>query len=154
MDLTAHYQTEFSSFWSKAFPNKPCPALPKSKEDLGLMEQLALQNENPILYQNLFRSGFESMPADTATRLREDRCWREDIPILREHGWEHKANQLEEQVTEAQRLILEKQILESQERQKVQQQQRESINPYTQPLSPETIARTRREWGISGEPIF
>ena len=35
-DLQAYYQQEFANFWAKAFPTKPCPAIPKKLEDLGL----------------------------------------------------------------------------------------------------------------------
>ena len=121
------------------------------------MEQLALQNENPALYQNLFRSSYESMPADTATRLRANSCWVEDIPILREHGWEHKANELQAEVDEGTRMIMEKKIAESQAKQKADQ---ERIRAYQElplaakPLDPEAIAQARRQWGITGQPIF
>ena len=32
-DLQAYYQQEFANFWAKAFPAKPCPAIPKKLKD-------------------------------------------------------------------------------------------------------------------------
>ena len=71
MDLQATYQQQFSSFWSSAFPNKQCPPLPKKVEDINLMEQIALREKDPILYQNLFRDDYNKLPCDTANRLRD-----------------------------------------------------------------------------------
>ena len=70
MDLQATYQQQFSSFWSEAFPNKQCPPLPKKVEDINLMEQIALREKDPILFQNLFRDDYNKLPCDTANRLR------------------------------------------------------------------------------------
>ena len=63
-DLQAYYQQEFANFWAKAFPNESCPPLPKKLEDLGLMRQMALREENPALFQNLFKSDYSEMPKE------------------------------------------------------------------------------------------
>ena len=54
-DLQAYHQEQFANFWNKAFPNRTCPPLPTKLEDIGLMEQIAMKEEAPTLYQNLFR---------------------------------------------------------------------------------------------------
>ena len=109
-DLQAYHQQEFANFWSKAFPNKQCPPLPKKLEDIGLMEQIAMKEEAPTLYQNLFRDDYSAMPADVATRLRNNALWTEDIEVLEKHGWAAKANEMKAQVAEAERIILEKTV--------------------------------------------
>ena len=63
-DLQAYYQQQFSNFWAKSFPDKTCPPLPKKLEDVGLSVRLAMEEEAPELFQNLFRSDYSAMPAD------------------------------------------------------------------------------------------
>ena len=75
MDLQEQYQEQFATFWNKAFPQKKCPALPKKMDDLGLMAQVAMREEAPILFQNLFREDYNKIPCDTATRLRNGNLW-------------------------------------------------------------------------------
>ena len=161
MDLQATYQQQFSSFWSSAFPNKQCPPLPKKVEDINLMEQIALREKDPILYQNLFRDDYNKLPCDTANRLRNGNLWIEDIEILDKHGWTAKASELKAQVAEAEKQILEKKIAEAKARnderdrklaeyQKLDPMQKLAMNP----PSPEAIAQARQEWGITGEPTY
>ena len=159
LELTSHYQGEFASFWSKSFPNKPCPPLPKQAEDLTIEQRTAMEMRNPVLYQNLFRSSYESLPCDTADRLQRNQLWVQDIPILEKHGWVAKANELRIQGEEGERLILEKRIAESQKRQEQEQAKQQAYanlplgHPMKQPTQ-ESIQQARAMWGISGQPIW
>ncbi len=156
---TATYQREFASFWAKNFAGKSCPALPKSIEDLSLTEREVMREEAPILFQNLFRSSYADMPADVASRLRENRLWSEDVKVLEQYGWQHKANEMKAEIKEAERMLMDKKIADSQKRQQIQKQQQEAFaqlplgHPLKQP-SPELVARTREQWGISGRPSW
>ena len=152
MDLQATYQQQFASFWSNTFPNKKCPPLPKKVEDINLMEQIALREKDPILYQNLFRDDYNKLPCDTANRLRNGNLWIEDIEILDKHGWTAKASELKAQVKEAEKQILENKIAEAKARnderyrklalyQKLDPMQKLAMNP----PSPEAIAQARKE---------
>ena len=152
-DLQAYYQQQFSNFWAKSFPDKTCPPLPKKLEDVGLSVRLAMEEEAPELFQNLFRSDYSAMPADTATRLRENRLWTDDIPVLKKYGWTAKAKELEGQVQEAKRIIAEKKLAEMKARNdEVEKRNRERPKgmQFAQPLPYEQVLKAREQWGISG----
>ena len=161
MNLQAQYQEQFSSFWSSAFPNKQCPPLPTKVEDIGLMEQIAMRERDPILFQNLFRDDYNKLPCDTANRLRNGNLWIEDIAVLDKHGWTAKASELKAQVAEAEKQILEKKIAEAKARNDERDKRLEAyknLDPMAKlamnPPSPEAIAQARQEWGITGEPTY
>jgi len=161
LDLQAQYQEQFSSFWSKAFPQKKCPALPKKMDDLGLMAQVAMREEAPILFQNLFREDYNKIPCDTATRLRNGNLWIEDIEVLEQHGWTAKASEMRAQVAEAEKLILEKKIAEGKARNDERDRKIKAYNELSpeqkmalHPPSEASIQQARRQWGITGEPNF
>ena len=160
-DLQAYHQEQFANFWSKTFPNKKCPPLPTKLEDIGLMEQIAMKEEAPTLYQNLFRDDYNKLPCDTANRLRTGGLWIEDIAVLEKHGWTAKANEMKAQVAEAERQILEKKIAESAARNAERDRKLEAyknLDPMQKlamnPPSPAAIAQAREQWGITGEPTF
>ena len=155
-NLQSTYQAQFATFWNKAFPNKSCPPLPKKLDDIGLMEQIALRENDPILFQNLFRSDYSAMPADVATRLRNNALWTEDIEVLEKFGWTAKATEMKAQVAEAERIILEKKIAEAKARNNERDRKLAEYNKLdpmakmamNQP-SPQAVEQARREWGIS-----
>tara|TARA_B100000424_G_scaffold247948_1_gene220702 strand:+ start:318 stop:839 length:522 start_codon:yes stop_codon:yes gene_type:complete len=115
-DLQAYYQSEFATFWAKSFPKKSCPPLPKKLEDLGMLEQLAMREQAPELFQNLFRSDYSAMPSDVATRLRNNQLWAGDEVVLEKYGWTAKAKEMRAQIEEGQRLAMEQKIQEMKER--------------------------------------
>ena len=130
-------------------------------DDLGLMAQVAIRDEAPILFQNLFREDYNNIPFDTASRLRNGNLWIEDIEVLEQHGWTAKASEMRAQVAEAEKLILENKIVESKakndERDRKQQaynqlspQQKMALNP----PSEASIQQALREWNITGEPTY
>ena len=152
-DLQAYYQEQFANFWSKAFPGESCPPLPKKLEDLGLMKQLALKEENPELFQNLFKSDYSAMPSDVATRLRNNTLWAGDEVVLEKYGWTAKAQEMRAQIEEGRRLALEKKTQEMAERNAQRDKAiREKPTGFRglAPLTPEQIMQAREKWGISG----
>ena len=151
-DLQAYYQSEFANFWNKSFPKKSCPPLPKKLEDLGMLEQMAMREEAPELFQNLFRSDYSAMPSDVATRLRNNQLWAGDEVVLEKYGWTAKAKEMRAEIERAQQLILEKKIQESKERNDARAKAiREKPSGFAglPPLSQDQIMRARQEWGIS-----
>ena len=152
-DLQAMYQEQFANFWAKAFPSESCPPLPKKLEDLGLMKQLALREEDPTLFQNLFRSDYSAMPSDVATRLRNNTLWAGDEVVLEKYGWTAKAQEMRAQIEEGRRLALEKKTQEMAERNAQREKAiREKPTGFKglAPLTQEQIMRARQEWGITG----
>ena len=161
MDLQATYQQQFSSFWNEAFPNKQCPPLPKKVEDINLMEQIALREKDPILFQNLFRDDYNKLPCDTANRLRNGNLWIEDIEVLDKHGWTGKASELKAQVKEGKKQILEKKIAEAKAKNDERDKKLEAyknLDPMQKlamnPPSEAAIQQARQQWGITGEPTY
>ena len=151
-DLQAYYQSEFANFWAKSFPKESCPPLPKKLEDLGMLEQMAMREEAPELFQNLFRSDYSAMPSDVATRLRNNQLWAGDEVGLEKYGWTAKAKEMRAEIERAQQLILEKKIQESKERNDARAKAiREKPSGFAglPPLSQDQIMRARQEWGIS-----
>ena len=151
-DLQSYYQQEFSNFWAKSFPSKSYPPLPKKLDDLGLMEQLAMREESPELFQNLFKSDYSSMPVDVATRLRNNTLWAGDEVVLDKYGWTAKAKEMRGHIEEGRRLAMEKKIAETAERNRIREEQIKNKSTGFQglaPLSQEQIMKARQEWGIS-----
>ena len=155
-DLQAYYQQEFASFWAKSFPNKTCPSLPKKLDDLGMMEQLALREESPELFQNLFKSDYSAMPADVATRLRNNTLWAGDEVVLEKYNWTAKAKEMRGQIEEAQNLILQKRIQESAERNAAREKARleESRTPKNISFNDPSAVNFRRQHNLSDDIGF
>ena len=152
-DLQAYYQQEFANFWAKSFPNKPCPTMPNKLKDLGMMAEMAMREEAPELFQNLYRSDYSAMPADVATRLRNNTLWAGDEEVLEKYGWTAKAKEMRAQIEEGRRLALEKKIQETAERNAQRDKAiREKPTGFKglAPLTPEQIMQAREKWGISG----
>ena len=152
-DLQAFYQQQFANFWAKSFPNKTCPPLPKKLDDLGMLEQMAMREEAPELFQNLYRSDYSAMPADVATRLRNNTLWAGDEVVLEKYGWVAKAKEMRAQIEEGQRLAMEQKIQEMKERNEARDKAR--IEASKQPKnidfwSPSAVA-FRRQNGISDD---
>ena len=151
-NLQSIYQEQFANFWANSFPNKPCPPMPKKLDDLGMMAQMAMREEAPELFQNLYRSDYSAMPADVATRLRNNTLWAGDEEVLEKYGWTAKAKEMRVQIEEGRRLAMEKKLQEAAERNAAREKAiREKPVGFQglAPLSQEQIMKARKEWGIS-----
>ena len=152
------HTVDFANWWTRTFPGTQCPPLPKKPGQLGLCARIALEQDNPILFQNLFGGiGSTNLPADTVARRNSGQLQASGIPHLRAAGLEYEAQQLEQQ---SQRLMDQRmadQALSSRENY-VQAMARSSQwsemgileRMGHQPLTPEQIADNRRRYGITG----
>ena len=119
---------------------------------------MALEQDNPILFQNLFGGmGSTNLPADTVMRRNSGQLQVSDVPHLRAAGLEYEAQQLEQQVQRQMDQRMADQALSSREN----YQQAMARNAQWsemgilermghEPLSPQQIADNRRRWGITG----
>ena len=155
--LTVDYTEKFAAFWAKSFPERPCPPLPKQQDDLPLAAQMLLQNEEPILFQNLFagKKGSGALPADVQDRFNKNCLLPRDAQALRENGFEYYAQQCEQLAAQADDLKLQQDAAEGRKRYLEAQKAQEEWNklPLGHPAkapSPEQVAYTKRQWGISG----
>ena len=126
--------------------------MPKKLDDLGMLEQMAMRSEAPELFQNLYKSDYSAMPADVATRLRNNNLWVGDEEVLEKYGWTAKAKEMRAQIEEANNQIMKKRIQESAERNAQREKAiREKPSGFAglAPLSQEQIMKARQEWGIS-----
>ena len=152
------HTVDFANWWTRTFPGTQCPAVPKKPEQLGLSARMALEQDNPILFQNLFGGmGSTNLPADTVMRRNSGQLQASDIPHLRAAGLEYEAQQLEQQ---SQRLMDQRiadQALSSRENYQEAMARSKAWNEagilarmgHT-PLTPEQIADNRRRYGITG----
>ena len=159
MSINIDHGPAFVTFWEKSFPSSPCPPVPKRPEDLTFTQRLTLQSEAPVLWQNLFSrssTGSQPLPADTAVRRAEGRLEARDIPFLRAADLEAEAQALEAHTQRAIDQQLVDQTVRSQQAYAAERQRAEAWNNagllerlgHT-PLSPEVIAKNRRDYGIS-----
>ena len=152
----------FAEWWANTFPVTKCPPLPKKKGDLGLTE-MALQSDNPALFQNLFgngRLGSGSMPADTVARRNSGQLLPQDLPHLRAVGLEREAQELKQKVQRQQDQSASDEFLALQKRnlqrdRAVQERISETSHDrwarmLSNPPSPKAIAQARAAWEITG----
>ena len=90
---------DFANWWTRTFPGTQCPALTKKLEQLGLSARMALEQDNPILFQNLFGGmGSTNLHDDSVMCCNSGQLQGSDVPHLRAAGPEDEAQQLEQQV--------------------------------------------------------
>ena len=152
------HTVDFANWWTRTFPGTQCPAVPKKPEQLGLSARMALEQDNPILFQNLFGGmGSTNLPADTVMRRNSGQLQASDIPHLRAAGLEYEAQQLEQQSQWLMDQRMADQALSSREnyqeamaRSKAWSDSGILARMGHTPLTPEHIAENRRRYGITG----
>ena len=152
------HTVDFANWWTRTFPGTQCPALPKKPDQLGLSARMALEQDNPILFQNLFGGvGSTNLPADTVMRRNSGQLQGSDVPHLRAAGLEYEAQQLEQQVQRQMDQRMADQALSSREnyneamaRSKAWSDSGILARMGHTPLDPQVIAENRRKWGIKG----
>ena len=161
-NLQSYYAKEFARFYTRSFPNMPCKPVPKSINDLNFTEKTVLQDwEGGVLYQNLFRDT-KSLPADVLARhLDGGRYNVGDQEALRAAGFTADAIRVESEIAAGNQQIREDELAAITARNAERDRRLAEYNklsPYQKmamnPPSPESIARARAEWGITGEPTF
>ena len=148
----------FASFWNREFPGVPCPPVPKKESDLTMTARETLRISDPKLFQNMFATSTASLPADVANRRNLGQNIASDADALQAAGLQWEADELRRKagIDEMQRMN--ERIDESRQVQQQAAQRREEWQSMGilermghQPLSPEVIARNRRNWGITGQ---
>ena len=151
---------EFTRFYSTCFPGKTIPCIPKSIDDLNILEREAMrQFEGGVMFQNYFRDE-DALPPDIFVRYSEGgRYNTTDVEGLRKANFEHEAVQLEKRIEESRMEIMNMEIEASKQRQAVKKQQLDEFNklPLGHPLkqpSQESIMRARQQWNITDRPSW
>ena len=157
MSIYIDHTAAFAQFWVRSFPGQQCPPLPTKLTDLSLTAQMTMRAEDPKLYQNLFSAKTSTLPADVAHRRNLGENNIADADALERCGLQYEADELRRraQITDTQRLN--QRIDESRQVQEMDCRRREqwqSMNLLERlaasPVSEESAARARAEWGIKG----
>ena len=158
MSIHIDHTGTFASFWNREFPGVPCPPVPKKESDLTMTARETLRISDPKLFQNMFATSTASLPADVANRRNLGQNIASDADALQAAGLQWEADELRRKAGIAEMQRLNERIDESRQVQQQAAQRREEWQSMGilermghQPLSPEVIARNRREWGITGQ---
>mgnify|MGYP001158456160 CR=1 FL=1 len=128
---------------------------PKSAKDMGLKVEMIMREEDPYLYQNLCSPSTDNLPADVKLRFQKGIHWVQDVDVYDSNGFTGIAANIRKEIIKAEQQIMEDRMVESQKIQKNQEAERKAFealplgHPLKQP-TPESIARTRESWGITG----
>ena len=131
----------------------PINKLPKKGDKLDLAYEIAMKELNPALYQNLMSPSPDDLPADVSKRYKQGLMWIDDLKAYEDNGFTGTAKQIRDAIAEAQ---TQKMIAETEAMRKRTEARDKAIREKPPgfkglaPLSPESIARARAEWGITG----
>ena len=158
MSMHIDHTGAFASFWNREFPGVPCPPVPKKESDLTMTARETLRISDPKLFQNMFATSTASLPADVANRRNLGQNIASDADALQAAGLQWEADELRRKAGIAEMQRMNERIDESRQVQQQAAQRREEWQSMGilermghQPLSPEVIARNRRNWGITGQ---
>ena len=158
MSIHIDHTGAFAAFWNREFPGMPCPPVPKKESDLTMTARETLRVSDPVLFQNMFAHSTASLPADVANRRNLGQNIPSDADALQAAGLQWEADELRRKADIAELQRMNQRIDESRQVQQQAAQRREEWQSMGilermghQPLSPEVIARNRREWGITGQ---
>ena len=153
---------EWVKFHQTTFPDKPVPAYPTKKDDISFSCQLALEGWNEgKLNQNLFgnKTVGAGLAGDVQLRLQQNALLPTDGDAIRKANLTFYANQCDEAARRTDDVALAKQARLSAERAAAETKARAEFaalplgHPAKAP-SPEQIAQTREQWGITGRPSW
>ena len=158
MSIHIDHTGAFASFWNREFPGVPCPPVPKKESDLTMTARETLRISDPKLFQNMFATSTASLPADVANRRNLGQNIASDADALQAAGLQWEADELRRKAGIAEMQRMNERIDESRQVQQQAAQRREEWQSMGilermghQPLSPEVIARNRRNWEITGQ---
>ena len=133
--------------------NLPVNKLPKKGDKIDLAYEIAMKELNPALYQNLMSPSPDDLPADVSKRFKQGLMWVEDLKAYEDCGFTGTAQNIRDAIAEAQtqKMIAETEAMKqrNEARDKAIREKPPGFKGLA-PLSPESIARARAEWGITG----
>ena len=131
--------------------------MPSKPEDLGLSVQMAIRENNPRLWQAMIGGHGAPLPADVAMPVAKGEIAPEDVAPLRAANyddWAAQANQIRGEIFERARQntrAREKAQYEAESARAKQFNESSFLERLAaSPLSAESIAQARQQWGITG----
>ena len=145
-----NYTDQYVAFCQKA--NLPINEVPTSADDMGLTYKIAMQEIAPHLYQNLAQPKVSSLKADVRSRYEKGIMWTSDLEEYQAKGFAGTAKNIAIEMDKAREMMKQQELKEMTERNNKREEEIRNKKPgfgALPPLSPESIARARAEWGIS-----
>ena len=148
----------FVSTYQNLFPGVPLPQMPKRPEDLSMTVALAIRDNNPVLWQNMFGGQGAPLPADVQQRLLTGEVYPEDAQALRAahmDAYAAEADRQRESIIERSREATRAREQEAYQASVARSEEFRSMGIMgrmaSSPLSANAIAQARAQWGITGE---
>ena len=133
--------------------NLPINKLPKKGDKLELAYEMALQELNPALYQNLMSPNPDDLPADVAQRFKKGIMWVDDLKAYQDCGFTGTAQTIKDAMDVARDQMLQKQYEEMKGRNDARDEaNRNKISGMRgmAPLPPEQVQNYRNQIGYTG----
>ena len=144
------YTDQYVAFCQRA--NLPINEVPTPGTKMGMTYEIAMKELDPHLYQNLTAPKASSLKADVRSRYEKGIMWTSDLEEYWQKGFTGVAKNIADEMDRARELMEQKNLQEMTERNNKREEAIRNKKPgfgSLPPLSPESIARARAEWGIS-----
>ena len=145
-----NYTDQYVAFCQRA--NLPINEVPTPGTKMGMTYEIAMKELDPHLYQNLTCPKSSSLKADVRSRYEKGIMWTTDYDEYQKKGFTGVAKNIADEMNRARELMEQKNLQEMTERNNKREEAIRNKKPgfgSLPPLSPESIARARAEWGIS-----
>ena len=147
---------EFVSTFQNLFPGVQVPPMPKKPGELGLSAEMAIMQNNPALWQNMFGGQGAPLPTDIQQRLLNGQVYPEDAAALRAAHMDAYAAEADQH----RQTIIDRAREATRAREKaIYEQQVQRSNEYlsmgllgrmaASPVSERAAAQARAAWGLS-----
>ena len=146
-----NYTDQYVAFCQRA--NLPINEVPTPGTKMGMTYEIAMKELDPHLYQNLTAPKASSLKADVRSRYEKGIMWTSDLEEYWQKGFTGVAKNIADEMDRARELMEQKNLQEMTERNNKREEAIRNKKPgfgSLPPLSPESIARARAEWGITG----
>jgi len=147
---TSNYTSQYVAFCQKA--GLPINEVPEPGKKMDFTYEVAMKEIDPYLYQNLTSPKSSSLKADTRSRYEKGIMWTSDLEEYRAKGFTGVAKNIETEMNKAREMMEQQKLAEMKARNDARDKAIREKKPgfgSLPPLSPESIARARQEWGIS-----
>ena len=149
--IETSYTSQYVAFCQKA--NLPINEVPTPERKMDFTYEIAMKEIDPYLYQNLTSPKSSDLKADVRDRYERGVMWTSDLEEYQRKGFTGTAKNIEIEMNQARAQIEQQKLKEMTARNDARDKAIREKPPGFQglaPLSPESIARARAEWGITG----
>ena len=149
--METSYTDQYVAFCQRA--NLPINEVPTPGTKMGMTYEIAMKELDPHLYQNLTSPKSSTLKADVRDRYERGVMWTQYLEEYQRKGFTGTAKNIEIEMNKAREQIELQKLAEMKARNDARDKAIREKPPGFKglaPLSPESIARARAEWGITG----